>query len=257
MASARDTDSDWIVWGDKDPYYGVLSAPQFHRENLNEQTLREFFLSGETHVNHVVEVLHQRLRPGFTPSRVLDFGCGVGRLAIPFAERFEEVTGVDISAAVLEEAARNASRKDIRNVRFLLADQFDSLHSERFDLVHSFIVLQHIRPKRGEEILRRLLRSLEPEGLGAIHLTFSRNASAIRRFASEVRKRSRIVHRLLNLLQGRPFSQPIIQMNAYSLNRIFSLLASEGCGSIYSEFYNHSGMLGLMLYFEKIQRPTL
>jgi SAM-dependent methyltransferase len=257
MAFESATDSDWKVWGDKDPYYGVVSAPQFHRENLNEQTLREFFLSGEKHVNHVLAVLRGHLRPGFTPSRVLDFGCGVGRLVIPFAGCSEQVTGVDVSPAMLKEAAQNASRQGIGNVRFLLSDQLDSIASERFDLIHSFIVFQHIPPKRGEEILRHLLRSLEPKGLGAIHLTFSKNASGLRRFASRVNQRSRTVHGLLNLVERRPFSQPVMQMNPYSLNRVFNLLASEGCGSIYSEFSQHGDNRGLMLYFEKIQPPML
>ena len=32
------------------------------------------------------------------PRRVLDFGCGVGRLARPFAARFDEYVGADVAS---------------------------------------------------------------------------------------------------------------------------------------------------------------
>ena len=52
----------------------------------------------------------------------LDFGCGVGRLIIPFARVFEHVTGVDISPAMLEIAQRNCLEQGIHNVEFVRSD---------------------------------------------------------------------------------------------------------------------------------------
>ena len=74
--------------------------------------------------------------------RALDFGCGVGRLSLPLASRFETVTGVDISEPMVVAARRRAEEAGIANVRFGL-DGEPSLTAERFDLVYCALVLQH------------------------------------------------------------------------------------------------------------------
>lgn len=42
-------------------------------------------------------------------ARVLDFGCGIGRVAIALAPHAAEVTGVDVSAGMVKEARRRTS----------------------------------------------------------------------------------------------------------------------------------------------------
>jgi len=70
---------------------------------------------------------------GSDPMRVLDLGCGTGRLTLLLAERGHDVVGVDPAAAMLEVArARDAEGR----VRWIEADarQVD-LGDERFDLI--------------------------------------------------------------------------------------------------------------------------
>ena len=76
--------------------------------------------------------------------RALDFGCGVGRLTLPLASAFDEVTGVDIAPAMLEQGRRRAS--GFPGVRFVLndSDDLELLAGERFDLVYTGLVLQHM-----------------------------------------------------------------------------------------------------------------
>ena len=257
MPFLSDTDRDWETWGKTDAYYSVLSFPQFHKDVLDDSALKEFFRSGDRHVEHVLSVLRQRFQANFEPSRILDYGCGVGRLVIPFAKSSNRVTGVDISPTMLEKAAQNAAAQGTGNIDFLLASDLSSIAPESFDLIHSFIVFQHIYPSRGETILRELLQKLKPGGLGAIHLTFHRDASLARRLVSSVRRRSMFAHRLANVLQGRSWSEPAIHMNPYSLNRIFALLYKAGCGMIFTEFSYHGDFLGAMIYFEKTQPALL
>lgn len=250
-----DPERDWRIWGNTDPYYGVLARPQFRRSALDEYSLRQFFLSGQMHVDHVVDVLRRHFPHDHKLNHVLDYGCGVGRLVIPFAERFEHVTGIDLSPSMLEEASRNTIQRNLQNVQLLSADKLDCLPAHSFDLIHSYIVFQHIPVNRGKRILRRLLEILKPGGLGAIHVTFLRDASLARRVAAELRKRSDIVHRTLNFVRRRPLSDPPMQMNAYSLNNIFAMLFSQSCGPVYTEFFSQGDMRGIMLYFEKHSIP--
>lgn len=74
--------------------------------------------------------------------RVLDLGCGTGRLAIPLARVGKQVTGLDRSPAMLVHARRKASDLPIR----WLTGDFRSYHlQDRFDLIiccgHAFQAL--------------------------------------------------------------------------------------------------------------------
>lgn len=75
------------------------------------------------------------LLPG--PSRVLDAGCGTGRVGIELARLGHEVVGVDLDASMLAEARRE--RPDIRwlhaDLVELAALDADALGARPFDLV--------------------------------------------------------------------------------------------------------------------------
>ena len=141
---------------------------------MNEQARHEFFDSGLRHVDHVMEVIHRQINESFVPNRVLDFGCGVGRTLIPFASIASEVLGLDASVPMLEEAKRNCDERKLTNVSFLASD--DSLSSlvGVFELIHSYIVFQHISSERGRILFENLLAHLAPEGIGALHFLYSK-----------------------------------------------------------------------------------
>ena len=124
---ANDPDRDWQNWGKTDPYFGVLTETKFLNVNLNDSALAEFFASGERHVEHVYEVIRTRVRPDFKPGRVLDYGCGAGRLVVAFAARSREVVGVDVASSMLEVARANCKR--------LGADSVDLMHVTTWTLL--------------------------------------------------------------------------------------------------------------------------
>ena len=47
---ARDTDQDWLEYGEFEPYYGVLTHERFLRANLTPDVLEEFWQSGRENV---------------------------------------------------------------------------------------------------------------------------------------------------------------------------------------------------------------
>ncbi|WP_326613383.1 class I SAM-dependent methyltransferase [Streptomyces scopuliridis] len=96
---------------------------------------------------------------------VLDLGCGPGAYAIPLAERGAEVTGVDLSAALLERAETGASDAGVE-LRLVRADMREFAEPDRFDLAISMYTSFGLFADHDENmrVLRNVLASLKPGG---------------------------------------------------------------------------------------------
>jgi SAM-dependent methyltransferase len=168
-----DTDTAWEQWGAQDPYYGVLTDQRFRSAALTRQAKEDFFASGTVHAEYVIGTCRRYVAPTLVPQRILDFGCGVGRLVIPFAAIAPEVVGVDVSSSMLNEAKRNCEERGASNVSLVLSDDTLSAVQGQFDLVHSCIVLQHISIERGRALFALLVDRIKTGGCGAIQITFA------------------------------------------------------------------------------------
>lgn len=265
------TDDDWEHFGSTDPYWGVITQERFRREKLDDGARREFFASGEQYVQRLLGLVRRHIAADFTPHRSLDFGCGVGRLTAPLAAVSDSVVGVDVSDSMLAEAQRNLEVHHVTNVRLLKSDDRLSQVSGEFDLINTYIVLQHIPSKRGQAIIRRLVELLAPGGVGAVHVTYSQSlfdenpaahwpASSFfysstlteeaRQFWPIIR---RIASRRLAGLRRRNLRphEPRVEMHAYTLNPLFHWLQVSGVRRMHVEFSDHSGHYGTLLLFQK------
>jgi SAM-dependent methyltransferase len=262
MILTKRQDRDWETWGKRNPYFGVIADSKFLRANLNDDSLDEFFASGEHHVEHVYRVIRANVRPDFQPVRALDYGCGVGRLVVPLAKRSQEVVGIDVSPSMLVHARENCEKFGAVSARLMHVDEMGSLAPASFDLVHCALVFQHIPTSRGELILRKLIDLLAEGGVGAIHFPYSDTRSALERGIWQLSLRIGLLHGLLNLVRHRPFSSPRMEGHTYSMNRIFDILLDSHCSSFHVEVGDmgggpHPGKHAAMLYFQKFRRPAL
>ncbi len=97
---------------------------------------------------------------------VLNIGCGVGRVERYLAPRVRELWAVDVSAEMLRRARErlaglsNVHLREVGNREFLA-----SFEDGRFDLVFSFLVLQHLEKEDAFLYLRDAFRVLKPGGL--------------------------------------------------------------------------------------------
>lgn len=67
-------------------------------------------------VDHEQKALIERLLPDLDRDRVIDLGCGVGRLTAWLSERTRSAVGVDRSAQMVRRAARAVEGKPARAV---------------------------------------------------------------------------------------------------------------------------------------------
>jgi SAM-dependent methyltransferase len=86
----------------------------------------------------VENVFQERLKRG-RPLRFLDFACGTGRVLLALNHYADEATGLDISAAMLDQAREKTSgvrlvRADIVRQPNVLVEQFDVITAFRFFL---------------------------------------------------------------------------------------------------------------------------
>lgn len=241
---SRDTDTDWERWGAQDPYFGVITAEEFRQQNLTEEARRRFFESGETHVQYVLSICRRKIDAQFSPRRVLDFGCGVGRVAIPFAFHAEEVVGADVSNGMLIEAERNREARQTKNVQFVRSDDTLSALSGKFDLIHSFIVFQHIDISRGRDIFAKLIERLRPNGICAVHFTYAKA-----RFSDTFGAPDKI-ESPAPLADRAENSDPWLLMNSYDMNKLLFTMQSAGAKAFHTEFTDHGGELGVFLFFQ-------
>jgi SAM-dependent methyltransferase len=247
----RASDRNWERFGQVDPYFSVLTSERFRNAAAPGEERTEFFQTGEDYVARLFHIIHQRIEPAFTPTLALDFGCGVGRVTIPLARLATHVVGLDVSNSMLAEAARNCTENGLTNVQLMVSDDELSQLTGHYDLIHSYNTFQHIRPIRGERILRRLLQHLHPGGVGAIHVTCGSTNSRWEIVKRRIRERVPYVSNVTNLVRRRPWSYPLMEMNLYNLSHIFELFAESNCRELTTYLSEHGGVNGALLIFRR------
>ncbi len=107
------------------------------------------------------------------PGKLIDLGCGTGRLLIPFAKRGFDCLGVDLSDAMLAAAADKAKRSRV-SIALLKANlvELDAIGNATCDYAAClFSTLGMIRgaENRGK-VLRHVQRILKPGGIFVAHV---------------------------------------------------------------------------------------
>ncbi len=117
-------------------------------------------------------VLFKNLEPS---GKIIDLGCGVGRIAIPVAEKAQHVTAVDFSKPMVEQLEKTLKERGVKNVKTLNAECYSRLPVEygSYDAALIFGVLIHLNDAEVDktvlnaaELIKKTGRVLVRESVG-------------------------------------------------------------------------------------------
>jgi 2-polyprenyl-3-methyl-5-hydroxy-6-metoxy-1,4-benzoquinol methylase len=96
--------------------------------------------------------------------RLLDFGCGTGRIANEIAGYVQTIDAIDISSNMIKQARKKAEAQNISNVEYSQTTVFDKkLPTGYFDVITAFYIL-HLAEDT-QAVIQRIFELLKPGGL--------------------------------------------------------------------------------------------
>jgi SAM-dependent methyltransferase len=133
----------------------------------NYQTEEVFTQSGQDTAQALLEALNGLWRPSW---RVLDIGCGIGRVLKPLAKHFHALVGIDVSPTMIAQS--KAWLSEYPHVTTFETSGMDlrELQDQSFNLVYSYVAFQHMPRPVLEQYLAEINRVLTPEGYLALQL---------------------------------------------------------------------------------------
>ena len=124
--------------------------------------ISEKFAQTRSHLWKDLEFVGSYCKKG---DKVLDFGCGNGRLLDFLEKRDIEYTGVDISGKLLSEARSHFSNRPKTKFQKISGLGSLPLESNSFNVIYAVAVFHHLPGKEmRKKVAEELYRILKPEG---------------------------------------------------------------------------------------------
>jgi len=125
-----------------------------------------YFESGKTAAQQVANLAERSFPEKGSNIRIVDFGCGDGRILYWLAKRFDHVWGVDASQAMLDRLALT-----VPGANSLLSNGQDGkIKSIEPDLIYSSAVFIHHDHEAGKKMLLGLAESVDSGGILALQI---------------------------------------------------------------------------------------
>ncbi len=121
------------------------------------------FKRREKDADEIVNVIEPYLDKSLEECKLLDVGCGNGRLSISLSQRVKEVKGFDIKPNKLQRGRDKAEEFGLHNVKFESKSVYEFEEKEIYDIVIMNDVIEHVPDQ--ERALEICLKALRIEGV--------------------------------------------------------------------------------------------
>ncbi|MEO8209039.1 MAG: class I SAM-dependent methyltransferase [bacterium] len=156
--------------------------------------------------------------------KILDLGCGTGRHASIFAERGYNVTGVELSGYMIENAEKYLKNNDTisKNLRFVQGDIKDIKLNEKFDIVMLLFHVMSYQTKNEQirQTLKTVKEHTKPDGVFIFDFWYG-PAVLAQRPESRLKKlesKDIVIER---------FAKPVMHINENTVDVNYQVLISE------------------------------
>ena len=138
----------------------------------NYQTEEIFAQSGQGTAQALLKAITGLYHPSW---KVLDIGCGIGRVLKPLAQHFRALVGIDVSSTMIDKSKLWLA--DHPHVTTLETSGVDlrEFEDESFNLVYSYVAFQHMPRPVFEQYLGEINRVLLPDGYLAMQLPIGKH----------------------------------------------------------------------------------
>src|SRR5256712_11958153 len=128
---------DWNRLARCNPYGAILTGLT---GELPEWSVEQFFETGKADAARFMADL-ERIAPAVPRGRLLDFGCGVGRVTRALADYYESVVGMDVAPTMIAQA--RLLNRSCTHCAFVVnrPRHLGQVRSGTFDVVYSRLVL--------------------------------------------------------------------------------------------------------------------
>ncbi|CAN5519921.1 hypothetical protein BH20ACT2_BH20ACT2_18140 [soil metagenome] len=211
---------NWERLGAQDSLWAVLSDPDKAGGRWDREA---FFADGRRHIDTLMAELDGRdLCP--PRGRALDFGCGVGRLSLALTAHFDAVDGVDVSEPMLGQA-RELHQVDGLAFHLNQAPDLSLFADDQFDLVVTFLVLQHLPPELSLGYISEFVRVLRPGGLAVFQVPESLRRTAA---VTDGRFLGAPLRNLAVRAKGVLLRKPVMEMHMVSRAEVTTAVVAAG-----------------------------
>jgi 2-polyprenyl-3-methyl-5-hydroxy-6-metoxy-1,4-benzoquinol methylase len=167
--------------------YPGLDDANFNRRLESIEPYKGYWYQSEEYVFFYVD----RLLRSMKGEKLLDVGCGEGRLLQRFSKYFKNIYAIDPDQKRVDLGKTSAKKMNIRNVHFLCGWLEEHRFNEgSFDVVLLSHVVEHINTKAMKDLLSEVHRILNTNGL--LILTTAHSRKPVDRFQSVSSRNERV-----------------------------------------------------------------
>ncbi len=124
--------------------------------------------SAQYQFEHYIKPVLERYRSAICLTRVLDFACGKGRMAVSFVDISDSVVCADISTESIEHCKSRFSNK--ANVTYIVSEAHRiSVEDSSISFLYSWDAMVHFRYKDLDVLLGEFFRVMSPGAFAFVH----------------------------------------------------------------------------------------